>query len=92
VQGFIGRIFATRGRPQRARQELRYRRLNGWPPLAHYRLFRLAVIHATERSEPANRLRIEGKPVTDLPGNSRVDAIERIDLYAMRWKRCFTRI
>lgn len=39
-----------------------------------------------EPSEPANRPRIEWKPITDLPANSRVDAIEKIDWYAMRWK------
>jgi hypothetical protein len=79
----------AKGRPQQALLEIRYRRLTVWPPLAkqrHYPALRLTVIHATERSEPADRPRIEWKLLTDLPVNSRVDAIEKIDWYAMRWK------
>ncbi len=79
----------AKGRPHQALLEIRYRRLTVWPPLAkqrHYPALRLTVIHATERSEPAGRERIEWKLLTDLPVNSRVDAIEKIDWYAMRWK------
>ncbi|MFP3614429.1 IS4 family transposase [Paraburkholderia sp. SIMBA_050] len=79
----------AKGRPQQALLEIRYRRLTVWPPVAkqrHYPALRLTVIHATERSEPAGRERIEWKLLTDLPVNSRVNAIEKIDWYAMRWK------
>ncbi|SAK84056.1 Transposase for transposon Tn5 [Caballeronia catudaia] len=70
----------AKGRPQQALLEIRYRRLTVWPPLAkqrHYPALRLTVIHATERGAPADRPRIEWKLLTDLPVNSRVDAIER---------------
>jgi hypothetical protein len=79
----------AKGHPQQALLEIRYRRLTVWPPVGkqrHYPALRLTVIHATERSEPADRPRIEWKLLTDLPVNSRVDAIEKIDWYAMRWK------
>ena len=79
----------AKGHPHQALLEIRYRRLTVWPPVAkqrHYPALRLTVIHATERSEPAGRERIEWKLVTDLPVNSRADAIEKIDWYAMRWK------
>jgi hypothetical protein len=78
-----------KGRPQQALLEIRYRRLTVWPPVAkqrHYPALRLTVIHATERGEPTGRKRVEWKLLTDLPVNSRVDAIEKIDRYAMRWK------
>jgi Transposase DNA-binding/Transposase DDE domain len=78
-----------KGRPQQALLEIRYRRLTVWPPVAkqrHYPALRLTVIHATERGEPTGRKRVEWKLLTDLPVNSRVDAIEKIDWYAMRWK------
>ncbi|MFL9998942.1 IS4 family transposase [Paraburkholderia sediminicola] len=74
----------AKGRPHRALLEIRYRRLTVWPPVAkqrHYPALRLTVIHATERGE-----RVEWKLLTDLPVNSRVQAIEKIDWYAMRWK------
>jgi Transposase DNA-binding len=79
----------AKGRPHQALLEIRYRRLRVWPPVAkqrHYPPLTLTVIHATERGEPADRPRVEWKLVTDLPVNSRADAIEKIDWYAMRWK------
>lgn len=79
----------TKGRPHRALLEIRYRRLTVWPPVAkqrHYPALRLTVIHVTERGEPTDRKRVEWKLLTDLPVNSRVQAIENIDWYAMRWK------
>jgi len=79
----------SKGHPQQAHLEIRYRRLTVWPPVAkqkQYPALKLTVIHATERTKPAGRPRIEWKLVTDLPVNSRVDAIEKIDWYAMRWK------
>jgi hypothetical protein len=80
----------AKGHPHQACLELRYRRLTVWPPVAKqqrgYPALRLTVIHATERGEPAGRARIQWRLLTDLPVNSRVDAIEKIDWYAMRWK------
>jgi hypothetical protein len=79
----------AKGHPHQALLEIRYRRLTVWPPVAkqrHYPALRLTVIHATERSEPVGREPIEWKLLTDLPLNSRVEAIEKIDWYAMRWK------
>lgn len=79
----------AKGRPHEAFLEIRYRRLTVWPSVAkqrNYPALRLTVLHATERSEPVGRPRIEWKLLTDLPVNSRVDAIEKINWYAMRWK------
>jgi len=79
----------SKGRPQQALLEIRYRRISILPSVSkqrHYPALRVTVIHATERSEPVGRPRIEWKLVTDLSVNSRVDAIEKIDWYAMRWK------
>jgi len=44
------------------------------------------MIHAEERETPKIRKKIEGKPITDLPVQSRQDAIEKLEWYAMRWK------
>jgi hypothetical protein len=46
----------------------------------------LTVIHAEERGTPKNRKRIDWKLVTDLPVQSRKDALEKLEWYAMRWK------
>jgi hypothetical protein len=46
----------------------------------------LTVIHAEERGTPKNRDKIEWKLITDLPVQSRSDAIEKVNWYAMRWK------
>lgn len=79
----------AKGSPHQALLEIRYRRLTVWPPVAkqrYYPALELTVIHATERGEPVGRKRVEWKLLTDLPVNSRVEAIEKIDWYAMRWK------
>ncbi|KLU21793.1 transposase [Caballeronia mineralivorans PML1(12)] len=79
----------AKGRPHQALLEIRYRRLTVWPPVAkqrHYPPLRLTVIHATEYGDSAERPRVQWKLVTDLPVNSRADAIEKIDWYALRWK------
>jgi hypothetical protein len=44
------------------------------------------VIHAEERETPKTRKKIEWKLITDLPVQSRRDAIEKLEWYAMRWK------
>jgi hypothetical protein len=79
----------SKGCPQQALLEIRYRRITVLPPVSkqrHYPALKLTVIHALERGEPLGRPRIEWKLITDLPVNSRLQAIEKIDWYAMRWK------
>jgi hypothetical protein len=79
----------AKGNPHQALLEIKYRRLTIWPPVAKqrdYPALKLTVIHAIERGEPVGRARIEWKLVTDLPVNSRANAIEKIDWYSMRWK------
>jgi hypothetical protein len=44
------------------------------------------VIHAEERGTPKKRKKIEWKLITDLPVQSRQDAIEKLLWYALRWK------
>jgi len=44
------------------------------------------VIHVEERGTPRNREKIDWKLITDLPIQSRNDAIEKLDWYALRWK------
>ena len=46
----------------------------------------LTVIHAQEQKTPKNRKKIDWKLLTDLPVQSRKDAIEKLEWYAMRWK------
>jgi hypothetical protein len=46
----------------------------------------LTVIHAEERGTPKNRKKIDWKLITDLPVQSRKDAIEKLEWYALRWK------
>jgi hypothetical protein len=44
------------------------------------------VIHAEERGTPKNRKKIDWKLITDLAVHSRTDVIEKLKLYALRWK------
>ena len=44
------------------------------------------MIHAEERGTPKTRKKIEWKLITDLPVQSRQDAIEKLEWYALRWK------
>ena len=41
---------------------------------------------AEERGTPNNRKRINWKLITDLPVQSRKDAIEKLEWYSLRWK------
>lgn len=69
--------------------EIRYRRVKVLPPIgkqSRYPSLCLTVIHARERSAPANRKAIEWKLITDLSVTSRREAIEKLDWYALRWK------
>jgi hypothetical protein len=69
--------------------ELKYRRVHVLPPIGkqkRYPALTLTVIHAEERGTPKNRKKIEWKLITDLPVQSRKEAIEKLEWYAMRWK------
>lgn len=44
------------------------------------------MLHARERNVPQDRERIDWKLITDLPVQSRKDAIDKLRWYAMRWK------
>jgi hypothetical protein len=69
--------------------EIKYRRIRVLPPIGkqkRYPALTLTVIHAEEREAPKNRRKIEWKLITDLPIQSRQDAIEKLEWYAMRWK------
>lgn len=69
--------------------EIKYKKLKILPPKAkksRYPDVNLTVIHAIERNQPKNRERINWKLVTNMPVTSRLEAIEKLDWYAMRWK------
>jgi hypothetical protein len=69
--------------------ELRYRRIRILPPIGkqkRYPPLTLTVIHAQERDAPKGCEAIDWKLITDLPVQSRVEAIEKIEWYALRWK------
>jgi Transposase DNA-binding len=77
------------GEPAEAILEIRYRRVRVLPPIGkqkQYPALTLTVIHAQERGTPTNRKRIDWKLLTDLPVQSRKEAIEKLEWYALRWK------
>jgi hypothetical protein len=77
------------GNADEAVLEIRYRKLRVLPPIGkqkRYPALTLTVIHAEERGIPRNRKRIEWKLITDLPVQSRQDAVEKLEWYALRWK------
>lgn len=72
-----------------AELELRYKRIRVLPPIGKHKRYApqtLTVIHAREREEPSGRSRIEWKLITDLPVASPIEAIEKLEWYAQRWK------
>ena len=79
----------SKGNPDEAVLEIRYRKIHVLPPIGkqkRYPALTLTVIHAEERGTPKNRKKIEWKLITDLPVQSRQDAIEKLEWYALRWK------
>lgn len=69
--------------------ELRYQRMTVLPPTGKKRRYpelQLTVIHAHERDVPCGRPGIEWKLLTNLPVQSRAEAIEKFDWYAMHGK------
>jgi hypothetical protein len=79
----------SNGDPDEAVLEIRYRKIRVLPPIGkqkRYPALTLTVIHAEERGTPKNRKKIVWKLITDLPVQSREDAIEKLEWYALRWK------
>jgi hypothetical protein len=69
--------------------EIRYRTIRVLPPIGkqkRYPALTLTVIHAEERGTPKNRKKIDWRLITDLPVQSRKDAVEKLEWYALRWK------
>lgn len=78
-----------RGDLSQAILEVKFPRIKVLPPIGkqcRYPALDLTVLHATERSKPPGRDRIEWKLITDLRVASRADAIEKLNWYAQRWK------
>jgi hypothetical protein len=79
----------SNGDPDQAILEIRYRKIRVLPPIGkqkRYPALTLTVIHAEERATPKNRKKIDWRLITDLPVQSRQDAIEKLEWYALRWK------
>jgi hypothetical protein len=78
-----------RGNTSEAVLELRYRKIQVLAPLykqGRYPPLDLTVLHATERGKPRGRDPIDWKLITNLSVNSRAEAIEKLEWYALRWK------
>ena len=78
-----------KGNAREAVLELKYKRIQVLPPIGkqeRYPPLMLTIIHAQERDAPEGREAIDWKLITDLSVNSRKDAIEKLDWYALRWK------
>jgi hypothetical protein len=77
------------GEPRQATLEIKYRRIRVLPPVGkrkHLPALTLTVIHAVERDPPKRGPAIDWKLITDLPVQSRHDAVEKLAWYALRWK------
>ncbi|MCC6264051.1 MAG: IS4 family transposase [Bryobacterales bacterium] len=78
-----------KGRVSWATLEVRYQRLEVFPPVGKqkkYPSLTLTVIHARERNAPSGRPPIDWRLITNLPVRSRAEALEKLSRYAMRWK------
>ena len=77
------------GEKSEAILEIRYRHLRIQTARAkkkRYPEMTVTVIEARERQMPTDRDRIDWKLVTDLAVNSRYQAVEKVQWYALRWK------
>jgi hypothetical protein len=90
IQGFHRiEIKDTEGKTEEVALEVRYRRLQIFPPEGKHKSLsplELTVIYAQEHGAPRTRDRIEWKLITDLEIDSFLAAIEKIEWYAQRWK------
>jgi len=69
--------------------ELRFQRMVVHPPIGKqkdYPALVLTAIRAQEKKTPAGRDRIDWKLLTDLPVHSCLDATEKLEWHAQRWK------
>jgi hypothetical protein len=77
------------GNLSKAILEIKYRCIQVLPPIGKHKQYpelMLTVIHAQERGTPQGREKIDWKLITDLPVNSREEAIEKLRWYSIRWK------
>ena len=79
----------AKGTVSEAMVEVRYQRLQVQPPIGKQKKYPpliLTVIHARECRKPKGRERIDWKLITNLPVQSRRDALEKLSWHTMRWK------
>jgi hypothetical protein len=82
-------VFDKKGQPAEAVLEIRYRRIRVLPPIGKQRRYPeldLTVIYAQEREAPSGRDPIDWKLITDLPVSTPLEAVEKLEWYASRWK------
>jgi hypothetical protein len=82
-------VVDKKGQPAEAILEIRYRRIRVLPPIGKQRRYpelELTVIYAQEREAPSGRDRIDWKLITDLPVSTPLEAVEKLEWYASRWK------
>ena len=82
-------VLDKKGQPAEAVLEIRYRRIRVLPPIGKQRRYPeldLTVIYAQEREAPAGRDPIDWKLITDLPVSTPLEAVEKLQWYASRWK------
>jgi hypothetical protein len=78
-----------KGEESEAVLEIRYRRMRLQTPKGkkpRYTEQVVTVIEAREQETPPDRDRIDWKLITDLAVNSRREAVEKVQWYALRWK------
>ena len=72
-----------------AELQVKYGRMTIHPPVGkqgRYPSLELTVIHAYEENPPVGRERLEWKLLTDFPVGCFLEAVEKLDWYAQRWK------
>jgi len=82
-------VLDNKGQATKVALELRYRRIRVLPPIgkqSRYPELSLTVIYAQEHEVPSGRDRIDWKLITDLPVSTPLEAIEKLEWYASRWK------
>ena len=78
-----------RGEFEKVSLELRFQHFLVHPPAGkqkNYPELVLTALHAKESKTPKGREQIDWKLLTDLPVRSCLDAIEKLEWYAQRWK------
>lgn len=90
IKGFH-RVFLqdNTGKAIQVKLALKYRSITVLPPIGKQKKYpplQLTVLHATEVAPPNSRKPLEWKLITDLPIQTRAQAVEKLDWYAMRWK------